>query len=357
MLNWTAGLNRAWRRNRLLLLGLVTVALVPGLAEPSGIARSAAGLDVAGNEAGRSSQWIERPPLRHARGGLGVAKVGGQILAIGGFDEVDVFDVVEARRVAGVGRWRDLAPMQTARANFATAVLHELVYVVGGLNEEADLDVVETYNPRSGRWATSVPLPQWRVGAGAAALGGLLYVAGGEIPLGVDDLEVTNSVVVYNPKKKTWTSVAPVPTARTRLRLVASGRYLYAIGGRDPSGQPLTAVERYDPRSNSWRTLSPMHESRLLPCVVETRVGERRVLVVVAGGGSTFGRRTTEVFDPDTGRWTLLDVLLPHDRVSHDCATEADGTVLAIGGITPISGAPTFLANVDALSLKPRDLR
>jgi N-acetylneuraminic acid mutarotase len=124
-------------------------------------------------------------------------------------------------------------------------------------------------------------------------------------------------------------------------------------------GPSLTTVERYDPKSDSWATMNPMVESRLLPCAVETKVGNRRVLVVVGGAersaDGTFlqARRTTEVFDPHTGRWILLDVLLPIGRASHDCATEADGTVLAIGGINPAG----FLANVDALSIKPRDLR
>ena len=157
-----------------------------------------------------------------------------------------------------------------------------------------------------------------------------------------------------------------MPTARERLRLVASGRYLYAIGGLPSAilaGPSLTTVERYDPKSDSWATMNPMVESRLLPCAVETKVGNRRVLVVVGGfefsADGTFvqARRTTEVFDPHTGRWTLLDVLLPIGRGSHDCATEADGTVLAIGGFATSRDTVISLANVDALSLKPRDLR
>jgi N-acetylneuraminic acid mutarotase len=247
--------------------------------------------------------------------------------------------------------------MPTARANLATAEVGGLVYAVGGFGDVDVLDVVETFDPRSGRWATSLSLPQPRGAAGAAGLGGLLYIAGGfVVPEGI-----TNSVVVYDPKQNTWTSVAPMPTARERLRLVASGRYLYAIGGRaDEAGPSLTTVERYDPRSNNWTTMNPMVQSRVLPCAVQTRVGNRRVLVVVGGfefsadGTLVQARRTTEVFDPHTGRWTLLDVLLPIGRGTHDCATEADGTVLAIGGANPAAG---FLANVDALALRPRDLR
>lgn len=284
-----------------------------------------------------------------------------QILAVGGFDgdgPAHILDVVEAREVKGSGTWRELAPMPTERTNLATTEVGGLVYAIGGIGPSPHTtDVVERYDPRSGRWATSRPLPQPRDGAGAAGLGGLLYVAGGFIALGGNNFEITNSVLVYDPKQDSWRSVAPMPTARERLRLVASGGYLYAIGGAAPTGQSLATVERYDPRSNSWVTMNPMAESRYLPCAVETRVGERRVLVVVGGfeyaSDGTFvdGRSTTEVLDLASGRWTLLDVLLPSKRGSHDCATEADGTVLAIGGITAVGGVRVFLANVDALSL------
>ena len=205
MPTWTATGISARRARQLLWLGIITVVLVTAPAGPAmSVAPSAVGPDVASDNAGPSSQWIARPPLRHARGGLGVAKVGRQILAIGGFDDANTFDAVEARRVKGRGIWRDLAPLPTARANLATAEVGGLVYAVGGIDDVDVSDVVETFNPRTGRWATSVPLPQPRAAPGAAGLGGLLYVAGGEVKLAPDTYEVTNSVLVYDPKKKTW---------------------------------------------------------------------------------------------------------------------------------------------------------
>jgi hypothetical protein len=184
MLDWTPTLISTRRAGRFLSLGVVTVVLITAFAAPSTSApRFRAGPDVTGGQAGRSSQWIAQPPLRQARGGLGVAKVGRHILAIGGFEVVGrvstVFDVVEARRIRGSGRWRDLAPMPTAQANLATAEVGGLVYAIGGIGQaENTLDVVETFDPRSGRWTTSLPLPQPRAALGAAGLGGLLYVAG-----------------------------------------------------------------------------------------------------------------------------------------------------------------------------------
>jgi hypothetical protein len=293
-----------------------------------------------------------------------VVRVGGQILAIGGFTTDHEFDFVEARRVTGTGTWREVAPLPTARDNFGTAEVRGLVYTAGGFDLPENLmKVVETFNPGSGRWRTSLPLPQPRAALGAAALGGLLYVAGGVIPPEINgNFQVTDSMVVYDPRKNTWRSAAPMPTPRARVRLVASGGYLYAIGGENRAGLSATTVERYDPKSNRWRTMNPMRESRAAPCAVETKVAGRLVLVVVAGvefaaGDPVDGRRTTEVFDIATGRWNLLDVLLPIVRGSHGCATEADGTVLAIGGGSGVGANLVFLANVDALSLEPDDLR
>jgi N-acetylneuraminic acid mutarotase len=171
-------------------------------------------------------------------------------------------------------------------------------------------------------------------------------------------MNITSSMIVYNPQKDTWKSVAPMPTARERLKLVASGRYLYAVGGLAPDGPSLTTVERYDPKSDSWRTLSPMRESRALSCVVETTVGKRRVLVAVAGVQIPPGdaRRTTEVYDIKADRWTLLDARLTVQRGSNDCATESNGTVLTIGGVSMKNGQRVFLSDVEALTIRPRDL-
>jgi len=80
----------------------LAVQALPGDVDPTA--------GVAGETDGSSSQWVTRPPLRQARGGLGVATVDGQILAISGFDFKGLYDVVEARPQTGTGSWHDLAP-------------------------------------------------------------------------------------------------------------------------------------------------------------------------------------------------------------------------------------------------------
>jgi N-acetylneuraminic acid mutarotase len=168
-------------------------------------------------------------------------------------------------------------------------------------------------------------------------------------------------VLVYDPRKGTWQYVAPMRTPREKPRLLQSGRYLYAIGGADGTGRSLASMERYDPVSDSWQFMNSMHESRYAACAVESKVGNRRVFVVIAGvqavGFMTVGGGyTTEIFDIDTGRWTMLKAMFSRPRGGHGCAVEADGTVLAIGGATRTGAGLAFLRDVDALSLKPKDL-
>jgi len=289
--------------------------------------------------------------------------VGRQILAIGGFDADETFSVVEARRLTGNGAWRHLEPLPTARANLASAVLDGRVYAIGGYNAaDETLAVVETYNPRTCHWTSEHSLPQPRGGAGAAVLDGRLYLAGGRVPTTGTDTLSTNTMIVYDPRTASWRPAAPMTTARERFQLLAAGDHLYAIGGRG-EGPSLAGVERYDPRSDSWREINSMHQSRVVPGVVTTTVGRREVIVVIAGavfsdaGEFVDGRRTTEVLDLATGRWTLLSVQLSTVRGSIGCAVESDGAVLAIAGASHIDRTFVFLADVEALTIDSRDLR
>ena len=332
-----ARVNPRHRRHAMRRLAVVLAPLIVLVSPTAASARpSAPHSAVDGVDAVSVTGWTQRPPLHYPRFGSGVATVGGRILAIGGFDGDELFAVVESREVTGPGDWQTIAPLNTARTNLGTATLDGIVYAVGGYDDTSTLDVVETFDPRTITWSPGPRLPQPRGGTAAAALGGLLYVAGGFISApGIE--ETTASVIAYDPRKRAWRSVAPMPTARELLRLVTAGPYLYAVGGLSREGDSLTTIERYDPRSNRWQTVSPMQESRVAPGITTTDVGGRQVLVAVGGAiwqnfevlGS---RRTTEVYDLATGRWQVLRAELPEPRGSLGCATEADGTVLAIGG-------------------------
>lgn len=339
-----------------LALALMSPA-VPGDAAP-------ASTQAVGSETG----WVSQPSLRTPRIGAAYATIDGLIVNAGGFNSDDFLSIgsVEVRRTAGRGIWRDVAPMPTPRANAVAAVLGGRVWFIGGYVSPEPGDflgsraVVELYNPRSDTWSTGPSLPGPRAEAGAATLHGVLYVAGGSLPTGGDNEAPTGSAIAFDPRKGRWQPIAPLPVARARLRLVAAGSYLYAIGGMTAAKDSVAQVDRYDPRTDTWRTVAPMKEDRIFPGTTVVGHGQRSRIVAI-GGSRQVGdqrvllRRTTEVFDPETGRWHLLKAQLPAGRSSLSAATVADGTVLAIGGSTGPVARPEATAEVNALHLRRGD--
>jgi N-acetylneuraminic acid mutarotase len=111
-------------------------------------------------------------------------------------------------------------------------------------------------------------------------------------------------------------------------------------------------VERYDPGSDTWTAVASMKRGRKLPGVVAINQGPRHLIVVIGGETPEIGRlRTTEVYDVNTGQWHLLRALLPSATVSLVAATEADGTVLAVGGNAINFDEPTATDKVFALKV------
>src|SRR5439155_601932 len=108
------------------------------------------------------------------------------------------------------------------------------------------LNVVEEYDPASNTWTTKAPMPTARCGLAAAAVGGKIYAIGGG-----NDNGNLNVVEEYDPASNTWTTKAPMPTARFALPAAAVGGKIYAIGGGNfdaiGNGKELNVVEAYTP--------------------------------------------------------------------------------------------------------------
>jgi N-acetylneuraminic acid mutarotase len=306
--------------------------------------------------AGPATAWGSRPPLQVARVGAAYATIDGRILDAGGFDPpIATYDSAEVRRTTGAGVWRTVAPMGTPRANAAAAVLDGRVWVLGGYDDVAMLDSVQRYDPRTNTWSPGPALPEPRAQAGAAVLNGVLYLVGGDVPGGADEVR-TASAIAFDPHQQRWTSIAPLPAARDRLRLVAAGHYLYAVGGTAAEGTSLSSVDRYDPRTGAWTSVAPMRESRAVPGVTVVQHGRERLIAAIGGcqfaaGALVQFRRTTELFNPVTGRWRLLPAQLPTGRCSLAAAAESNGTLLAIGGGSDIVAGGTATKEVNALTL------
>ena len=65
----------------------------------------------------------------------------------------------------------------------------------------------------------------------------------------------------YNPKTNTWQFMSPMHVCRGGVGLSALGGYLFAVGGHDGKVY-LNTAEIYAPNSDSWSSIASMATSR-----------------------------------------------------------------------------------------------
>lgn len=165
-----------------------------------------------------SRQWTPMPSLPSARGGGGMAALGGKLHFVAGSD---------ASRVDRNHHWTlDLSG--------------------GGTS-----------------WAPAAPLPTLRNHLGLVALGGKLYAVGGQ--QGQDAAEVPQSAVeVYDPATNAWSPAAPLPFGRSHINstIEVIGGRIVTFGGETTFNNPVATVSAYDPATNKWTDLSSLPSKR-----------------------------------------------------------------------------------------------
>jgi hypothetical protein len=124
--------------------------------------------------------------------------------------------------------------------------------------------LLQVYDPVTDNWNTKAPMPTAREGAAAGVIDGKLYVVGGQnenIAIPGNSDHIFNKLEVYDPASDTWSTRAPMPTARISSTAGVVNGILYVAGGNNGLAQ-LNIVEAYDPVSNTWTTCTPMPETR-----------------------------------------------------------------------------------------------
>lgn len=220
--------------------------------------------------------------------------------------------------------------MTVARAaHQATRLPSGQVLVTGGCTGgcDATTNSVEVFDPATNRFQTLPPLAVARNSHAAVALNdGRVIVLGGW-----NDREVTASTEIFNPATNRFERAAEMTTARgvPAVATLADGRLL-VTGGQTSQMQPLPSAELFDPTTGRFAATGPMGSPRIAHRAVTLADG--RVLVT---GGLPARRgqvlRSAEIFDPATGRFQPTgDMLAP--RFKHAALRLADGRVLVIGG-------------------------
>ena len=205
-----------------------------------------------------TDRWSVGPTLPRGTDNVAAVVAGDKLYAIGG-EASNAFQVFDP----GSGKWT--AGPALPRVGFATAAAASggRLHMVGGWNysntASASLASHSVFDLASQSWTSVAPLATARNAAGAAAIDGRLFVVGGRSPgIRASDQQSLAILEIYTPTADQWLTAAPLPTARGSLAVVALGGRLYALGGESTPGTVSNAVERFDPVAQSWSVLSAM---------------------------------------------------------------------------------------------------
>ena len=214
-----------------------------------------------------NDSWRALPPLPTARGSANAIVVNGKIHVIGGAAlpknlpegyvhpnrnvSVGVHEVFDP----AAGTWTSRAPMINARNHAAAGVIDNKIYIVGGragsvfIPNAHNLDLVEEYDPAADRWAIRAPMPTPRSASAWGVYNGRIYVAGGEIRHR-DIWGTYTAVEAFDPKTDSWTRLPPMPLPRHGLAGDFIGNRFHLVSGSVQSGTNLpglvTNTDRHD---------------------------------------------------------------------------------------------------------------
>jgi N-acetylneuraminic acid mutarotase/glucose/arabinose dehydrogenase len=277
--------------------------------------------------------WTTEPAMPQARLDSAAAAVGNSIYVVGGkngntyFPSVLIFNSAsetwsQGASFAGIGV-----------ENPAVTAFNGKIYVFGG-STQAFTGAVATasiYDPVLNTWTTLAPMSTARGGAAAIALNGLIYVVGGM----TNDGASTEIVEIFNPATGSWSPGVPLMTRRDNLGVAAADGQLLAIGGRTRNADgtvvqsTLSGVEAFDPAAGMWQPRASMPTGRRA-----FGLGSINGKIQVFGGeDSATGDgvfEASEEYDPIADTWRAIT---PLTRGRHGPASATvNSRVYVIGG-------------------------
>ncbi|MBC8085384.1 MAG: T9SS type A sorting domain-containing protein [Hymenobacter sp.] len=213
----------------------------------------------AGNAPGQTSlTFVSRAPLPVAHYGMGYTNDQQFIYQVGGGSPATALTGDVYRYDLAANTWAVGAAMVTPQRWSTAAILNpgtagSLIYVLNGAASVANSPVqaMETVQAASSLDGPSFANPQSTTTAGSAVWNGVLYCYGG-----ISGTTYASSLRAYNRLTDTWTTLAPLPQARTTAGAAVNGK-VYAFGGYDGLVN-YSRVDAYDIATNQWQALASL---------------------------------------------------------------------------------------------------
>jgi hypothetical protein len=261
----------------------------------------------------------------------------GSVLVAGGSRNLQPLDTAE--RYYQDGTWVAAGRLNVPRTQGTLTVLGDgrVLAAGGGIEGSpgwASTASAETFDPRTGLWSLAAPMSVSRAFQTATLLGnGDVLVAGGATTYNGTHGTVTNTAEVYTPKSNSWRSASPMSVARyaDAAALLPDGRLLAAGGWSFTANTDLSlaSAEIYDPASNAWTATGSLNDAR--GSLVMAALPDGRLLAVAGVDPAYRVLASTEIYDSKLGTWQMTG-RLPVALERPAMGTLPDGRVVVAGG-------------------------
>ena len=197
--------------------------------------------------------FTQTTPCNGNRYGASAVSYNGEVYLIGGAYATTYYSTIEKLDEVN-NQWIVLNNQVVGRRYLTAEVVDGIIYIIGGEGSNGSfIDAVQAYNIANNTLTTVSYLPTKRRQMNSIVYDDDIYVVGGELEnTGIR----TNIVEVYDVMSNSWSSLAPMPTARECDVALVSGN-IYAFGGYDGSSA-LANVEIYNIENNSWSAANDM---------------------------------------------------------------------------------------------------
>ena len=238
------------------------------------------------------------------------------------------------------GLWTATGSLTAGKRDAAAALLNNGdVLVVGGVDDFG----AQVYHPATGVFLATEGRPQFNHRSGLTAT----KLADGRV-LVIGGMSAANNAEIYDPSTGAFTAVGGTLFSRIfhTATLLPNGKVLVVAGDVDTPDGFLThaTAEVFDPATNAFTLTGTLNVDRAAQGAV--LLGNGQVLVV--GGqqstspGFAAALRSAELWDPESGAWTLLAAQLSTNRAGPLVAMLGTGKVLVAGGAFSATSAELF---------------
>lgn len=269
--------------------------------------------------------WFAGPNLPAARGGAVAAADQGSAFTLLGGGPSDVVTVNPANPAWAGSSWAATSFGDQTSTSPGVGILGSASLLLFGGNQGGAVADAYQYSPATGSQdAASMQTPRESLGY-ATDQQGKVYAIGG-----IDDNGTPlSSMEYYTQSTNTWTFTAPLPQTLYAESATSDGNgHIFTFGGVGSSGTILNTVYEYTIATNSWSVAASM------PIAVRdsAAVLASNNLIYVLGGNTSSGTTAAvESYNPTTNTWNT-ETSLPSPVSNAAVVSDSLGRIEILGG-------------------------